>query len=302
MALAEVRGEGASRSVVLRCGGGGEAEVLLRGAHVTRWSDERHGEYLYLSSLAKLDGSAGAVRGGIPLVFPQFSGLGPMGLSKHGFARTALWTLDRAEARDDGSAAATLSLRSSDATRAAGYPSEFVTTYTVVLAPAGPATSLSCSWRVENAGGEDMTFALALHTYFAVGDIAGTTVSAGGGASLDAAPYVDQLDGGAVHEQRGDSVAFPGEVDRIYTAAPGVLVVGDAANGRRVHITKSATLPDAVVWNPSVDKARSIGDMPDDDYRRFVCVEAGVIGRDGAGTTVAPGAAWLGEVVMRAAL
>ena len=44
-----------------------------------------------MSSLAKLDGSK-AVRGGIPIVFPQF-GRPDERMAQHGFARNNLWKL-----------------------------------------------------------------------------------------------------------------------------------------------------------------------------------------------------------------
>ena len=45
-------------------------------------------DWLYLSPQA--DYSPGAsIRGGVPVVFPQFSGMGP--LPKHGLVRTMTW-------------------------------------------------------------------------------------------------------------------------------------------------------------------------------------------------------------------
>lgn len=66
------------------------AEVYAFGAHVTSWGvgDE---ELLFLSREAILDGSK-PIRGGIPVVFPQFNDLGP--LSAHGFARKSVWSIE----------------------------------------------------------------------------------------------------------------------------------------------------------------------------------------------------------------
>lgn len=50
-----------------------------------------------------------AIRGGIPILFPQFSDAGP--LPKHGFARNELWTV-----RDKEPSSVTLVLHSSEVT------------------------------------------------------------------------------------------------------------------------------------------------------------------------------------------
>lgn len=36
-------------------------------------------------------------------------------------------------------------------------------------------------------------------------------------------------------------------------------------------------VPDCVVWNAWIDKCHSIGDMEDDDYKKYVCVEPGFV-------------------------
>ena len=58
--------------------------VYYYGATITSWSVDSK-EKLFLSQKAVLDGTK-AIRGGIPLVFPQF---GPGKLPQHGFARVS---------------------------------------------------------------------------------------------------------------------------------------------------------------------------------------------------------------------
>lgn len=53
----------------------------------------------------------------------------------------------------------------------------------------------------------------------------------------------------------GDAITFAEEVDRIYLATPDVLRVVDLAGGKTVSLNKQS-LPEAVVWNPWVDKSR----------------------------------------------
>ena len=53
---------------------------------------------------------------------------------------------------------------------------------------------------------------------------------------------------------------------------------------RIIHLSISETVndvdpqvPDCVVWNAWIDKCRGIGDMEDEDYKRYVCVEPGSV-------------------------
>src|SRR5512146_3353582 len=70
--------------VILHGPDGAQAEVYLHGAQVTSWKAADGLERLFLSERSDfLPGSA--IRGGVPVIFPQFNELGP--LIKHGFAR-----------------------------------------------------------------------------------------------------------------------------------------------------------------------------------------------------------------------
>ncbi|KAI8918131.1 galactose mutarotase-like domain-containing protein [Entophlyctis helioformis] len=69
--------------------GDAAVEVYLWGATVTSWR-YKGVERLFLSSKAILDGTK-AIRGGIPLVFPQFGASPGAPLPQHGFARVSRW-------------------------------------------------------------------------------------------------------------------------------------------------------------------------------------------------------------------
>ena len=58
---------------------GARAVVALHGAQVLSWAPPGGEERLYLSPKAVFDGHS-AVRGGIPVCFPQFADLGPLDL------------------------------------------------------------------------------------------------------------------------------------------------------------------------------------------------------------------------------
>ncbi len=72
----------------LNAADGAVAEISLHGAHVLSWQPSPGRERLYLSPRASFADDA-AIRGGIPVIFPQFGGRGTM--LKHGFARLLEW-------------------------------------------------------------------------------------------------------------------------------------------------------------------------------------------------------------------
>jgi glucose-6-phosphate 1-epimerase len=83
---------GLARMTVSR--GAASVAVCFLGGTVVSYVGGDGRERLFLSKDAVLDGSK-PLRGGIPLVFPQF-GAGPFkGMASHGFARTATWAVAR---------------------------------------------------------------------------------------------------------------------------------------------------------------------------------------------------------------
>ena len=119
---------------------GATAEVYLHGAHVTSWIPADGVERLFVSS-ASLYAAGKAIRGGIPVCFPQFSGRGP--LPNHGFARTSSgWQVESTSSDGPGGEVClVLSLIDSDATRAV-WPHAFELRYTVTLRDASLSLSL----------------------------------------------------------------------------------------------------------------------------------------------------------------
>lgn len=258
-------------AVVLRGEDGSRAVVTPFGAHVTSWITADGREQLYLSARAHLDGSA-AIRGGIPVIFPQFATEGP--LPKHGFARTAAWGL---VAGTDGEAAATFALGDSPETRAV-WPHAFTATITVTLRPG----TLEVELAVATTGSEALTFTAALHTYLAMDEAFAATVE-----GLEGLSYRDSITR-APGIQRERVLAVKGAVNRVYAGVPARLVVRD---GGRTTVVETTGFPDAVVWNPGREGVSALGDMPAGDASRMLCVEPAVIEQ---AVRVEPGGRWQG--------
>ena len=266
--------------VVLTAPDGAQAELYLYGAHITAWRPARGEERLFLSERAELRRGM-AIRGGVPVCFPQFAGEGP--LLKHGFARLNVWRLVRT-AQVGASMQAILQLDDSAATRAI-WPHAFQATLTVSVG--GPC--LRIEFMVRNTGATSFTFTGALHTYVGVHDVATTVVENLGGRH-----YQDAVTG--VHDivQTEPEVCFTGEVDRLYSQAPTQVVVREPERSMTVQATG---FPDVVVWNPGPVRCAALVDMEPTGYRRMVCVEAAVVSKP---AKVLAGATWCGTQELRA--
>ena len=78
---------------------GASCEIYEWGATVTSFKVASGRECLFVSRDAKLDGSK-AIRGGIPLVFPQF-GQPDKSMPQHAFLRNNYWKFDESSAYDN---------------------------------------------------------------------------------------------------------------------------------------------------------------------------------------------------------
>lgn len=235
---------------------GGRAEVRTHGAQVTSWTPALGGERLFLSKASSFAPGA-AIRGGIPVIFPQFSTFGP--LPKHGFARTAEWTLVQS-----GGGTALFRLEDSTETRAV-WPHSFMAELRATVT----ATALEAALSVTNRGDDPFTFTAALHSYLCIDDIANVRIT-----GLDGLTYRDTAAGGVECREEQRELAIHGEVDRIYQSVPGAVQVRD---GSRVLRATMTGFRDVVVWNPGAQGGAALADLEPGGYSRMVCVEAAIV-------------------------
>ena len=257
-------------------GSGATARILEYGAHAVSWIDAAGQERFFLSQSSWFE-KGKPVRGGIPVVFPQFCDNGP--LPKHGFARTLDWTLVDAGKTGAGSVFATLELRDSEATRAI-WPHAFTTRLQFIL-----DSGFAIQWTVANTGDDAFRFNNALHTYFLVQDIRRAAVG-----GLKGVVLIDSLKANARSAESGDAIKFDRETDRVYVSAPDALSILDEAANNELRIVKQG-MADVVVWNPWIEKARRMEDFGDDEFTSMVCVETGNIE---AGIELPSGQTWTG--------
>lgn len=271
------RESGTSPLVSLQAADGARADVRHDGAHVTSWRpapDAR--ERLFLSARTALREGV-AIRGGIPVVFPQFAAEGP--LPRHGFARTMRWTLEGEERASDGDAIAQFTLRDSEATRAI-WPVAFLATVTVRVG----GRRLSVSLEVENAGDQALYFTAALHSYLAVENVADVLLE-----GLHGQRYRVSGSPGTLVMDDAETLRIEGEIDRVYVDVPCALRLREPT---RTLTIGAAGFPDVVVWNPGAARAAALADMEPEGERRMLCVEAAAVQ---VPVCVDPGARWRGE-------
>ena len=266
----------AFRLLELRAPDGARAELYPYGAHVVSWTPAGERESrLYLSGATELRPGA-AIRGGVPVIFPQFASEGP--LPKHGFARVREWSVVAGPRVVEGAATATLSLVADERTRAV-WPHDFAAELSVRVA----GRSLEVALSVVSTGAEPIRFTSALHTYLRVDDIADVRLH-----GLQGVRYRDSARGGAESVETGEALAIEDEVDRIFFDAPPVLELIEPSGRLRIE---SAGFRDAVVWNPGAERAAALDDLDAGGWRHFLCVEAAAIG---APPRLEPGARWSG--------
>ncbi|MES2106056.1 MAG: D-hexose-6-phosphate mutarotase, partial [Pseudomonadota bacterium] len=63
--------------LILRAQDGAQAGITAHGAHVCSWIPAAGKEQLFLSKTSEFRDGA-AIRGGVPVIFPQFAGLGSL--------------------------------------------------------------------------------------------------------------------------------------------------------------------------------------------------------------------------------
>src|SRR5262245_32699063 len=167
-ALVPAPGREGLPSLALVAGDGARAEVYLHGAHVTSWIPAGGDERLFLSARSRF-GPGEAIRGGIPVCFPQFAAQGP--LPNHGFARTSVWELAEAQRTVTGAARALLRLADSPATRA-----QWSHPFALELTVSVTGRTLELGLTVINTGAKAFEFTGALHSYLRVADVRRATV------------------------------------------------------------------------------------------------------------------------------
>lgn len=240
------------------------AEICLQGAQLTQFKHRSHGDFLWLSPTAQYK-QGQSLRGGVPICWPWFGVLdknpnsviecvkGPQG--SHGFSRTLCWDLSNiAESQD--AVMVELTLKHSQESLAI-WPFKFELTCRFTF-----AEKLTIELTTQNLDEHPFTLSQALHTYFPVDDISAVSIQ---GANNH--KYVDALDGWQEKQQQA-AIQFDQEVDRIYLGN-----IEYQFNSGEESFQLSSNSHSSVVWNPWINKSKTLSQFPDDAYQSMLCIE-----------------------------
>jgi glucose-6-phosphate 1-epimerase len=236
-----------------------DAHIYLQGAQVTHYQPRGRPPVLFMSRRSHFTPGK-AIRGGVPVIFPWFGPrAGDPSAPMHGFARTVEWAL-RAIEPAGCAVGVTLTLAASDETRR-WFPYDFELLYTICVGP-----TLDLTLEVRNHSDGEFTFEEALHTYLAVGDVRRATID-----GLDGRTFIDKTSAMARTRQSGP-IRIERETDRVYLDTLDEVCVADPVHHCRLAVGKTGSQT-TVVWNPWVDKARTMPDFGDDEWPGMLCIE-----------------------------
>ena len=229
--------------------------------------------FFYCSPLASL--SAGALRGGQPVIFPQFADRGPH--KKHGVARDVAWQIiadERAPNRHRVIMSREFSERD-----LAGWPHHASITLDVEYTPG----RLEQTFEVDNIGPKTFTWTGGLHPYLAVLDLQKATLS-----GLSGVPYEDLYHPG--QNLVGPEILHWGKApcEKLFEHAPDLAL----DTGQCTIKLHASGFDQWMIWNPGSDGVKALADLPDEDWNRFVCIEPVCVSRP---VILAPGSKFSGR-------
>ncbi len=238
-----------------------EANICLYGAHITSYKPRNSKDILWMSPDTPFE-EGKAIRGGIPVCFPWF---GPhktdSGMPQHGFGRLMYWNMAETAVLPQGETLVRLKLSSSDQTKAY-WPYDFDAEMNIVI-----GNELKLTLKVINTCDNQFDYSCALHTYYKLSAIEEMTI--------------DGLEGTRfhIHLQPGDYIQETPKMEihqaetRHYHDTEATCIINDPGFARKIRVAKSGSKI-TTVWNPWKEACSTIGDLPNDAYNYFVCIEA----------------------------
>ncbi len=218
-------------------------------------------EVFYLSPLSLTP----PVRGGVPVMFPQFNDVGP--LVKHGMVRTLPWVLhqdERLQASENGTRLQFgLTLQPGDHP---SWPHAAQLTLTVLAT----ARKLEFTLDVVNIGLDTFHWTGGLHPYFATQDLLGSNLRGLSGLAVK-----DKFDVDLHTQPLGDLIWSDQPFERLFEGGT-TLVLRDAKRTLRLS---AAGFDQWMVWNPGRSGGTALKDLPEGDWQRFICIEPVCVSR-----------------------
>lgn len=251
----------------------GQAELVVaqQGAHIISYQIDGD-EPLIWSNPGAVFKHGKAIRGGMPICWPWFGNFqrNPQSVqamrqstepaNAHGEVRALDWEL--MGMGEDGDALIVEFIQPKAEGHLPGWPHTVGLKLQIRL-----DSALNVSLVSFNAGPEDVTLSQALHSYFAVSNIKQVTIE-----GLDGVSYLNTLESWETQNVQVGDITFTGETDRIYQDTADLISIVDPEWKRRIQIQTIGS-NSSVVWNPWIEKTKTLGDMEANGWQNMVCVE-----------------------------
>lgn len=231
--------------------------ISIQGAQVIEYAlvDKPN---LFFVSQAEPYAIGKAIRGGVPICWPWF---GPHASEKeapaHGLVRAELWQYEVVSDTEQRT-----ELRFWYETSGEDIGFSFKARAELLVSV---GETLVMSLTTHNLGSEPFQLSQALHSYFKCDDVADVKIM-----GLHGQPYIDKVT--KVKAYFPSTFQFNREIDWIVhdRGTPLALTgLGDYAIGMKRIGSGSV-----VVWNPWVDKAKTLSQFQPEEYQKMFCVEA----------------------------
>jgi glucose-6-phosphate 1-epimerase len=212
-------------------------------------------------------GVGSPVRGGVPVLFPQFNDEGP--LPKHGFARTANWRALDQSGNYNLRVGSSVANNPGDS-NSESPPPDWLHSAELVLEMHASGRQLELVLNVTNTGTDAFSWTGGLHPYFSVSDLLQSRLE-----GLGDVPIRDRFHPEITHQPDGN-IHWDGQLyERLFDTASSVELHAGAA---RFRLSMSG-FNQWMVWNPGIAGAQAMKDLPNADWQRFVCVEPVIVQR-----------------------
>lgn len=243
-----------------------KARISLFGGHVLSFIPKHDNkDRLWLSPLTKLDTSE-AIRGGVPVCWPWFSNQFPsdhltsseLRLPSHGYARTRFWHLHSINCVSPELTEVTLTFEANDMP---GFPHQAKLQYQITI-----GKELTLSVEIQNLDGHDFDFTGALHTYFSTDNVENAEVLGLTGDYKDKTQGFDRFETPAHYK-------ITGEVDRVHLTDESRVTIREGQMNTFIEMLGHDSV---VVWNPGSDLAKTMGNVSETGFPKFLCIEAAI--------------------------
>lgn len=206
----------------------------------------------FLSKHAKLDNTI-PIRGGIPLVFPNF-GFSNNNLPKHGYLRNNKWNFVRSWSNEIEAGITFEFTKIFD-----NFNYEYNLKYEIIL----NENSLKNNLSIHNNSKYPFTFDMLYHNYFKI-NLQDFKCN-----SFSNKKFYNQLND--KNEYDYNLLKIDNEIDRIYDNINEVIFY---SNSNEIKLESNSNF--MVLWNPWIQKSKLLKDFGDEEFKNMVCFEPGI--------------------------